>query len=143
MIVKDALVKDILEKLPRSQRKQIVDSLTGKNTHKVYCASKHNKFVGYLQNVNGETRFDATELDNGRPIIIAWRPRLDGQIGFQCQCGNDSRIAKEEEGEFDYKGNLPTRAGFERIFEKLKVNPNKYPEKDGITIVDGFRLEKI
>ena len=148
MNVPDNTIKEILETLPKSQRQTVLNTLTGKNTHKVYCDSKKkgqckNRFVGYMQLVNGETRFEPVVDDEGKMYIRSWRPRLDGKTGFWCWCGNDTRIAKQEEGEFDYKGNMPNKAGFERIFQRLKDSPVEYPEVNGKINIDGFRLEAI
>lgn len=148
MNVSDKAIKQVLQTLPRAQRQTIVNTLSGVNTHRVYCDSKvkdqcDNRFVGYLQKVNNETRFEPHTDDEGKMYIRSWRPRMDGQIGYWCWCGNDTRISKHEEGEFDYKGNMPNKAGFNRIFERLQAKPPDYQEKAGKTNIDGFRLEAI
>lgn len=148
MNLPDQLVDDIIKVLPQSQRQTILNTIHGVNTHRVYCDSKvkgrcRNRFVGYMQSLNGERRFEPIREDDGKMYIRSWRPRLDGQFGFLCWCGNDTRISKHEEGEFDHKGRQPDKAGYEKIFNRLQVSPPGYTERNGKTLVDGFRLEAI
>lgn len=148
MNIPDNTVKDILQQLPKAQRQTVLNTLNGKNTHRVYCNSGKkgqckNRFVGYIQTVNDETKFEPVVNEAGEMHVRSWRPRMDGQMGFLCWCGNDTRISKHEEGEFDYKGNIPNKAGFNRIFERLQLNPPNYAEKNGIKNIDGFLVEAI
>lgn len=53
--------------------------------------------------------------------IIACRLRGDLQWGFECQCGNDSRLAKEELSQIDNLVVKGSREAIQKIADSLKV----------------------
>lgn len=52
--------------------------------------------------------------------FLCFRWRTDSTWGFQCGCGNDSRLSRNEAGEFD-KLVAGTPHGIQRVKESLKV----------------------
>lgn len=91
--------------------------------------------------------------DNGRAESIAdkdgnhWlrstRKRLDGVVGCECWCGNDSRISIQEAGHLRFDGQPPTKQGLEAIFDNVKKNPTVVEIKNGRTEIDGFAFEEL
>lgn len=81
--------------------------------------------------------------ENGEMFLRSTRKRLDGAIGCECWCGQDSRIAPQEAGHIDFSGNAPSREGLEAIFNNVQKSPTVIDVKDGRTVVDGFAFEEI
>lgn len=57
--------------------------------------------------------------------IIACRLRPDLKWGFQCICGNDSRLAKEEIPQAEVLVSGSTESIVKRIIKAAKVSPEK------------------
>ena len=73
--------------------------------------------------------------------LLGSRPRLDGQLGIQCACMNDSRLAESEEGII---GQFPpSKEDLEIVYNNLKKKPAHYTEKSGKLEVDKFIIEKV
>lgn len=86
-------------------------------------------------------RAEPVRSKEGYYYLRATRKRLDGAIGCECWCGNDSRIASQEAGELRFDGQPPTKQGLEKIFENIQKNPTVFKTKNGRTEVDGFAFE--
>ena len=80
---------------------------------------------------------------DGLMYMRAYRQRLDGFLGFQCWCGNDSRLCKAEIGVSGIENNAPQKSDLEQVFNRLQNKPVYYPEKDGRQDIDNFRIENI
>lgn len=80
---------------------------------------------------------------DGNFYLRATRKRLDGAIGCECWCGNDSRISAQEAGELRRDGQPPSKQGLEKIFENIQKNPTVAEIKNGRTEIDGFAFEEI
>lgn len=91
-----------------------------------------NKIVTIVEPVAGA---------DGKMYLRSTRQRLDGSMGCECWCGQDSRIAPQEVGHITGNGAAPTRAGLQAIFDNIQENPT-VPEVDGnVVVVDGFKFE--
>lgn len=57
--------------------------------------------------------------------FLSFRMRPDQQWGFECRCGNDSRLLKEEMKDFD-KLVQGDEMGIAKILKNIKESPNKF-----------------
>lgn len=79
--------------------------------------------------------------DNGKTYLRSSRHRLDGFMGFECWCGNDSRLAPQEKG---YIGaTAPDKTALEKVWEKVNKKPSNYPVEKGEQLIDGFKIKEI
>jgi hypothetical protein len=98
---------------------------------------------GVDQNGRPTQRVEPVVKEDKSMKLRSVRKRLDGNFGFQCWCGNDSRLARQERGSIGFDGLAPTRAGLEAIYGELQKDPGHYPEINGVTEVDGFQIERV
>lgn len=79
---------------------------------------------------------DDTIIINGKEIIgfekgastnfLAGRYRKDMQWGWECICGNDNRISKQEENNMDFLIDpRSNKAGIDKIVAGLKLDDKK------------------
>lgn len=101
------------------------------------CKGRH---IGVIYD-NG--RAEPVQAEDGNYYLRSTRQRLDGAIGCECWCGQDSRISAQEAGHIDYSGNAPSKQGLESIFKNVQKNPTVVEIKNGRTEVDGFAFEEI
>lgn len=107
----------------------------------------------YISREGCKGRLIGQVYDNGRvePVVSkegnmylrATRKRLDGVIGCECWCGQDSRISTQEAGHIDYSGSAPSKEGLESIFKNVQKNPTVVEIKNGRTEIDGFAFEEL
>lgn len=130
---------------------------TGKNagqliTHEEeYLERKgcNGRLIGQLydfgRDKNGEmvTRAEPVKADDGKYYLRSTRKRLDGAIGVECWCGQDSRISAQEAGHIDFNGQPPSKEGLESIFKNVQKNPTVVAIKNGRTEIDGFAFEEL
>lgn len=57
--------------------------------------------------------------------IIACRLRGDMKWGFECMCGNDSRVAPQEKGDVKWLVQASAQGVVERIVEGLRIKDEK------------------
>lgn len=88
-------------------------------------------------------RAEPVRADDGNYYLRATRKRLDGAIGCECWCGQDSRISAQEAGDLKFDGQPPTKQGLESIFSKIEKNPTVIEIKNGRTEIDGFAFEEL
>lgn len=88
-------------------------------------------------------RSEPVRADDGNFYLRATRKRLDGAIGCECWCGQDSRISAQEAGDLKFDGQPPTKQGLESIFKKIEKNPTVIEIKNGRTEIDGFAFEEL
>lgn len=135
-------LKKILANIPDSkQRKTIAEILTGKIEKNVRCNSDECKgrIVAYIHD-NGKIE---PTTDKGVMWLLAYRHRLDGYLGFQCACGNDSRLSDQEKGIDGIENNSVTKKDIEQVWENLNLKPISYPNKNRKQLIDNFLLEEI
>lgn len=132
-------LQTMIDSIPdKATRDKLTDIVNAKITKVIKCQSKtcKNAIVGFVDNKN---RITANE--QGKHKIRRHRPRLDGQYGFLCSCGNDSSIA-EQEKVISWDKN-PTREDLEKVAKNLLNNPTDYKAENGLIAVDGFTIEEI
>lgn len=100
------------------------------------CKGRH---IGIIYS-NG--RAEPVRDPDGNFYLRSTRKRLDGVIGCECWCGNDSRLARQEAGHMRFDGQPPTKEGLAKIFESIQKNPTVPQTKDGRTEIDGFAFEE-
>ena len=81
--------------------------------------------------------------ENGFMWLRASRRRTDGEYGFECWCGLDSRIAPNEAGILHANGNQPTKEDLYQMATNLQKSPPKYATINHERDVDGFILRKV
>lgn len=101
------------------------------------CKGRH---IGVIYD-NG--RAEPVRADDGNFYLRSTRKRLDGAIGCECWCGQDSRISEQEAGDLKFDGMPPTKQGLESIFKKIEKNPTVVEIKNGRTEIDGFAFEEL
>lgn len=136
-------INELLNNIPDPKlRKQVQDMHTGKIVSSVKCMSKSCKgrLIGYIYDNNTVQPV----AEKGKMYMRSWRHRFDGNYGFECWCGNDSRVADSERGTgvehdvtFDPKKDLPV------IAERLTKKPAKYIIENGKQNVDNFLIETL
>lgn len=148
--VSDSVLNDMLRHLPKEQQKTLSNIIAGKVTHQVRCEGAcKGEIIAYIyaDGINQSTRQPQSRVEpatvDGLMKLRASRKRLDGELGFQCWCGNDSRISPYEAGDLTYDGQPPTKSGLEAIWSRLQKNSPSYNEVDGIKTVDGFSIERV
>ena len=107
----------------------------------------------YIVRAGCKGRLIGEIYDSGRAESIAdeygnhWlrstRKRLDGAVGVECWCGNDSRISAQEAGDLKFDGQPPTKQGLESIFKKIEKNPTVVEINNGRAVCDGFAFEEL
>lgn len=88
-------------------------------------------------------RAEPVRADDGNYYLRSTRKRLDGAVGCECWCGQDSRISAQEAGDLKFDGQPPTKQGLESIFKKIEKNPTVIEIKNGRTEIDGFAFEEL
>lgn len=79
---------------------------------------------------------------NGKMRMRAHRKRLDGGLGFQCWCGNDSRLAEEEKGVRGIEQNAVTKADLAEVWNRLGGKVKDFSMNNGKKNIDGFIVEE-
>lgn len=92
---------------------------------------------------NAVYRAEAVKADDGQFYLRSTRMRMDGVMGCECWCGQDSRIALQEAGDITFNGQPPTKEGIMNIFNRIQKNPTIMKIKNGKSVVDGFAFEEI
>lgn len=85
----------------------------------------------------------AVKDENDFMWLRASRRRTDGELGFECWCGQDTRIAPNEDGIIKADGSQPSKEDLLQIASNLEQNPPKYSTINGERNVDGFILRKV
>lgn len=78
---------------------------------------------------------------DGKAWLRSSRDRFDGNKGFQCWCGQDSLLAKQEMGHIGEAA--PSNEDLGAIWQKITKDPSSYPVINGEKIVDGFMIKEI
>lgn len=99
----------------------------------IYC-QKCKKDIAEVTLNMGMVRY---HKENG---ILACRLRHDGKWGFQCMCGNDSRLAKAEKGIIN--SGPPTKEDLAKVEANLKAKPTVEIKTELGIICDGFIMKE-
>lgn len=139
-------INDLINNLPNRQMRDQVKSLyTGKFTHKVKCMGDcKGRVIAYIGLDDNGKEYVQPTTERGKMYLRAYRnKRFDGHFGFQCWCGNDSRVAECEKGTGVPTNTFDAKKDLDKILSRLNKKPADYPEKDGKQLIDNFLLEKI
>lgn len=132
---------------------EVDEPILDKNNQPTYGkdGTPKTKLVKQTTQVGCKGRVIAYVLDNGQvsPVtgkdgetyLRAWRSRLDGHLGFECWCGNDSRLSAQEKGHIG--ANAPSKTDLERVWENVSKKPSNYPVIKGEQNIDGFVIKEI
>lgn len=141
MQVSDQQLQRLFRNIPDARmRKELADIVTNKIVKEIYCTSKtcKGRLIGFIYDTGS---VGMTTDRKGKSYLRSSRHRLDGFMGFECWCGNDSRLAAQEKG---YIGPAaPTKSALSKVWEKVTSNPSDYPIKAGSQIIDGFLIKEI
>jgi len=144
MINEVALNNMIAQVTDPKLREKLANIANGKIVKQVRCLSKScaGKVIAYIYN-DGQIEEQTTFNKQGKLVsgLLGSRPRLDGQMGFQCACMNDSRLAEAEDGIITEL--VPTKEDLDRVYQNLQKKPAKYIGKGGTIEVDNFIIEKL
>lgn len=125
-----------------AQKRLYNDLINGNIESEVHCYAKgHPQKSSLIGHIYTDGRIIATTDDNGKMWMRASRRRLDGELGFQCWCGNDTRLAEAEAGVISK--HTPTKKDLETVASRLKERTPNYPEQAGKKNVDGFSIERV
>lgn len=119
--------------------KQIKNVLSEDYVKKIKCMSAtcKGRLLGYI-NANGKVT--AAVNNKGEMYLRSSRQRLDGYMGFECWCGNDSRLAEQEKG---IVGQFIDKNILKKVAEKLERKPAKYTKTGKKLLIDNFLIEDI
>ena len=112
-------------------------------THKetvVVQQGTNGRVIAYINNDGSVTPL---KDENGVMWLRSSRRRTDGEYGFECWCGLDSRIAPNEAGILKADGTQPTKEDLYRMAENLQKQPPKYATINHERDVDGFIIRKV
>lgn len=158
MNIPNSAVREILKNIPdRKQRDQMANILTGKIVKNVRCLGKKpwsnrndkgilvqhkpcdGRIIAHVYS-DGKIRLAASD---GKAWLRSFVHRLDGATGFECWCGNDSRLSVQELEVVKRRGTSATKEYIEDVANNVMKKPSNYPIKNGVQIVDGFAIEEI
>ena len=141
--MENADISKILENISNKQHKGMVyNILTHKVSKVVKCRSSSCKGRIIAQIYENGSIIPVVN-NKGMMFLLATRERLDGHLGFQCRCGNDSRLCEAEKGISGIENNAIQKSDIEEVWERLQKKPVNYPIKGKKQIVDKFLIEKI
>lgn len=143
--------ESILQRLPPGrQRQELENILRGNIVSQVRCMSKQCKgriIAQIYRNGKVEATLFPDTQGNEVMFLFASRDRLDGFKGFECRCGNDSRLAKQEQGHIQHqKHQRQTGISKQKLIEigeEIEKNPSEYPKVNGSQEIDGFVIEDV
>ena len=93
--------------------------------------------------INKDGSVTPVKDENGFMWLRASRRRTDGEIGFECWCGLDSRIAPNELGILKADGTQPNKEDLFKMAENLQKKPPQYATINGERPVDGFIIKEV
>lgn len=141
MPVSQAKIQEMFKAIPDPKmRQQLSSIMTSTEVKSIHCTSKKCKgrVIGHVLDNGNVTAI--TDKD-GQTYLRAWRNRLDGFLGFECWCGNDSRLAPQEKGHIG--ANAPTKSDLQKVWEKVNGKPSDYKTVKGEQNIDGFVIKEI
>lgn len=123
-----------------SVRARLAAAIKGDVAKSIYCHSKSCKgaHIGDIHR-DGKILSVSTKEDSG---MLINRPRLDGELGFLCKCGNDSRLSKAEQGNFPENGAMPSNDQLNVIQERLAKSKG-FTTTKGVRKIDGFSIQEV
>lgn len=138
----DDTFSQMLNSITDSRLKTHVNRIINSNPVKnIHCMSDSCK--GDVIGTVDQNGVITPTVIKGRMRMRAYRKRLDGGLGFQCWCGNDSRLSPEEMGVKGIEMNAVTKADLAEVWDRLGGKLKKFVSKNGKTNIDGFMIEEI
>lgn len=141
MPVSQEKIQEMFRAIPDPKmRQQLSSIMTSTEVKSIHCTSDKCKgrVIGHVLD-NGNVT--ALTDKKGQTFLRAWRNRLDGFLGFECWCGNDSRLAPQEKGHIG--ANAPTKSDLQKVWEKVNGKPSDYKTVKGEQNIDGFVIKEI
>lgn len=141
MPVSQEKIQEMFRAIPDPKmRQQLSSIMTSNEVKSIHCTSDKCKgrVIGHVLD-NGNVT--AITDKKGQTFLRAWRNRLDGFLGFECWCGNDSRLAPQEKGHIG--ANAPTKSDLQKVWEKVNGKPSDYKTVKGEQNIDGFVIKEI
>lgn len=132
-------VRKILNKLPEGQRKSIENIISGEVIDQVICGECGRVIAEVYKDGRIEPKLDG----KGKMWLLATRNRLDGYLGFQCLCGNDSRLSEQEKGVKGIELNRVTKKDIEKVLGRVSSKPSEYIMENGEQNIDNFIIKKL
>ena len=142
MINEKALQKMVDQVHDQKVKEYLSKKIHNKISKQIYCLSSvcKGRMIGYVDNKGVP---EADELRDKEGILIsgllAIRERLDGNLGVQCACRRDSRLAKAEKKIISDVP--PSKEDLNRVYENLTKYPTKIVDKGDKIQIDGFLIE--
>lgn len=135
-------IKGILNNLPAGKQRDIIANIiSGRIVKQVKCQSRicGGRIIAHIYN---DGRVEANIVKDVM-WLFAHRQRLDGSLGFQCRCGNDSRLCEAEVGVSGIEHNNVTQKDLNEVWDRLQKKPASYKTEGRKTYVDNFIIEEI
>lgn len=126
------------------QRRDIERILNGQIVAQVRCMSEscNGRIIANIYK-DGKVELTFSPGKNS-PENVAWlrshRNRLDGFLGFECWCGNDSRLSKQEVG---HVSTGVTKEGLKAVAKNVDENPSRYEKIGDSLTIDGFVIQDV
>lgn len=134
MRLDDKTVNELLAHLPYREKQRYLKRLKNKIVKEIYCSCSDE----VLAEVDTDGVVNETD---GR--LLASKIRIDGFMGFQCLCGNDSRQSTQEVGLESFGTPNPSNVDVEEALRRVKDSPSVYPIIEGVQHIDGFRIVEV
>lgn len=141
MNVSNQQLESMLRAIPDTRlRSELSNIVNGTIVKEIYCQSKvcKNRLIGYIYE---DGRVQMVTDEDGKSYLRSSRHRLDGFMGFECWCGNDSRLSLQEQGHIGQ--GAPSKSELEKVWNNLSNKPSKYPIIKGQQKIDGFLVKEI
>lgn len=138
--LKNKQLEDMIKAVDPSSRGLLKSIIQEDVSSQILCDSEtcKGRHVGDIY-TNG--RVVATEDKDGKMWLRSSRKRFDGFMGFECWCGNDSRLAEQERGIIGKAA--PSKSHLEKVWENIQAKPPQYKKTKGATTIDGFRIKEV
>jgi hypothetical protein len=133
-------IKQMLGNIKNEGQRNIIERMMfGKIKMQVTC-QKCKNLIAYIKH---DDSVEPVIDKNGVMWLLASRPRLDGLWGFQCLCGNDSRLCQAEKGNKGIENNALTTQDVQEVLGKLEKKQTKVVKIGNANLIDNFILEDI
>lgn len=110
---------------------------------KTVTETKPGCYGRLMGSIYKDGKFRASIDDDAKMWCRASRHRLDGNWGFQCWCGNDSRLSVQEQGNSGMETGGYTKADIDAVLARVEKEKPTYPVINGKQEVDGFVIQMI
>lgn len=140
MNVSNTQIQELFRAIPDPKLRSQLSNIVNSNAVKaIYCMSDtcKGRLIAHVMD-NGQVNAVTTR---NKTFLRSSRHRFDGFMGFECWCGNDSRLAPQEKGHIG--ATAPDKSALQKVWEKVNNKPSDYPVIKGVQTIDGFKIEEI